>query len=68
MPVKTARHQILVVDDDDAVRVLAEEMLTDLGHEVTAVGSGALALERLRNEEAFDLLLADYAMPAMTGA
>ena len=59
--------QILLVDDDDAVRALAQEMLAELGHQVTAVGTGALALERLRDDEAFDLLLADYAMPVMTG-
>ena len=66
-PAKMACRQILVVDDDDAVRALAEEMLADLGHNVTAVGTGALALDRLRSDEAFDLLLVDYAMPAMTG-
>ncbi|MFL5280504.1 MAG: ATP-binding protein [Rhodopila sp.] len=67
-PAEMRRHRILLVDDDDAVRALTEEMLAELGHQVVAVASGALALERLRGDEAFDLLLTDYAMPAMTGA
>jgi signal transduction histidine kinase/ActR/RegA family two-component response regulator len=66
-PAEMLRRRVLLVDDDDAVRSLAEEMLVDLGHQVIAVRSGTLALERLRDGEAFDLLLTDYAMPVMTG-
>src|SRR6185312_10306230 len=61
------RRRVLLVDDAHAVRARADEMLADLGHEVVAVGSGALALERVHGGETIDLLLTDYAMPVMTG-
>jgi signal transduction histidine kinase/CheY-like chemotaxis protein len=61
------RLRILVVDDEDAVRCLAKEMLEEAGHSVTAVESGREALEQLASGR-FDMLVADYAMPSMTGS
>ena len=43
-------------------------MLAELGHAVTAAENGMAALERLATPAAFDLLLADFAMPVMNGA
>ena len=60
--------RILLVDDDHAVRSLTGEMLIELGHDVTAAENGMAALERLATPAAFDLLLADFAMPVMNGA
>ena len=60
--------RILLVDDDHAVRSLTGEMLVELGHDVTAAENGMAALERLATPAAFDLLLADFAMPVMNGA
>jgi two-component system NtrC family sensor kinase len=60
--------RILLVDDDQAVRTLTMEMLTDLGHDVVAAENGPAALAQLSAKSSFDLLLVDFAMPAMNGA
>ena len=57
---------VLLADDEELVRVGTADMLTDLGHRVVHVSSGALALAKLRNE-AFDLLVTDFLMPGMSG-
>ncbi len=62
-----ARAHVLLVDDDDLVRAALESQLRVRGYEVSAVESGREALARLRSKQRFDLLLSDYAMPAMTG-
>lgn len=60
--------KILVAEDDDGVRLLVTRALRLEGHEVVAVEDGEFALERLVAENgAFDLLLSDIRMPAMTG-
>jgi len=61
-------HRVLVVDDDPGVLRLVARILQGAsgGYEVTRVGSGGLALERLR-EEAFDAVLLDLLMPDMDG-
>jgi CheY-like chemotaxis protein len=57
---------ILSVDDDPLVALNTTALLEELGHEVHAASSGASALKMLR-EQAFDLLITDQVMPAMTG-
>jgi signal transduction histidine kinase/ActR/RegA family two-component response regulator len=64
----TARSlDVLLVDDDETVRTLIEEMLGELGHRVTSAENGSAAVALLSGEAAFDLLLADFAMPVMNG-
>ncbi|HXO02436.1 MAG TPA: response regulator, partial [Stellaceae bacterium] len=59
---------ILLVDDDPDVRAVAAEMLREAGHTVIEAGSGGAALERLDQETPhIDLLIADLAMPGMSG-
>ncbi|MBS0333677.1 MAG: response regulator, partial [Proteobacteria bacterium] len=58
---------VLVVDDDDAVRALAGEILQLLGYRVLQADSGAKALDMLETAKP-DLMLFDYAMPDMNGA
>jgi PAS domain S-box-containing protein len=60
--------RILVVDDDDSVRAVTAELVRSFGHEVTAAGSGAAALDLLRSDSNFDLMIVDLAMPDMHGA
>jgi CheY-like chemotaxis protein len=43
-------------------------MLEDLGHSVLSANSGPKALELLHAGADIDLLITDFAMPAMTGA
>ena len=60
--------RILVVDDDPAVRVLANRVFTEAGYEVTTVQSGFECLEQFRNApNLFDLILLDLSMPFMAG-
>jgi CheY-like chemotaxis protein len=71
MPAPVASPQrelsILLVDDDELVRVATGEMLADLGHATTQASSGEEALRTLRQHAAFDLMITDYLMPGMTG-
>jgi len=39
-----------------------------MGHDVIDAGSGRAALDILRGDAQFDLLLVDFAMPAMNGS
>jgi len=62
-------RSVLLVDDDDMVRTIVEEQLTDMGLQVCALSGGADALARLSaTPDKFDLLLTDFAMPGMNGA
>jgi PAS domain S-box-containing protein len=58
---------ILVVDDDPDVREVAVCSLEGLGYRTLAADSGAVALEVLATAGDIDLLLADMAMPGMSG-
>jgi PAS domain S-box-containing protein len=59
---------ILVVEDDDDVRVYTVESLRELGYRVLEAHDGPSALRLLERQEApIDLLLTDVVMPAMNG-
>ena len=57
----------MVVDDDPLIAAIATAMLEDLGHTVIEVDSGASAIELLTSGTKIDLVITDYAMPAMNG-
>jgi two-component system, cell cycle sensor histidine kinase and response regulator CckA len=60
---------VLLADDEDVVREVAETMLRQIGFEVTAVADGRAAVEAFSADPArFDLVLLDLTMPIMTGA
>jgi PAS domain S-box-containing protein len=59
---------VLLVDDDDDVRAVAAEMLREAGYTVIEAEGGRTALEHLgRDKPHIDLLIADIAMPGMSG-
>ncbi len=58
---------LLVIDDDPAVRAAIVRPLEEQGHVVDAVSDGPTALAAL-GQRGFDLVLVDFAMPAMDGA
>lgn len=60
--------KLLVVDDDADVREFAVAALRDAGYVIREVKDGGSALDLLRTEPDIALLIADYAMPFMTGA
>jgi CheY-like chemotaxis protein len=68
-PVEPAggRPRILVVDDNDATRRVAQRQLAGLGFEVSTAASGPEALDLL-SVEPCDLVLLDGMMPGMDGA
>jgi len=57
---------ILLAEDNAVNRLLAVLILEKLGHRVTVVENGAIAVERFKGEP-FDLILMDCAMPEMDG-
>ncbi|MFA9200356.1 MAG: response regulator [Cypionkella sp.] len=54
--------RVLLAEDEMLVRVVAEEDLAELGHEVTAASSGDEALAIIERGERFDLLVTDIRM------
>ena len=59
-------ERVLLVDDDDSVRRVAQRALELHGYSVTATANGASALEIFDPKE-FDLLITDVMMPGMLG-
>ena len=61
MPRGTER--ILVVEDEEQVRIVVARQLTSLGYAVTEAANGEAGLEILRSGRSVDLLLTDVIMP-----
>jgi CheY-like chemotaxis protein len=60
--------QVLVIDDEAAIREVAHRVLTSAGYQVITAANGSEALGLLRDSKiAVDLVLADLVMPGMTG-
>ena len=57
---------ILVIDDNEDVRVIVGNILTDAGHTVKTIDNGMEAIE-LAGKEDFDLVLCDLLMPEVHG-
>lgn len=58
---------VLVVDDDDDIRLLVGELLRLTGYEVIAASSGVQALALLEAGTRPDLVLLDVQMPELDG-
>jgi len=58
--------RILVVDDDDAIRTLLKDELTDEGYEVITATDARDALKIVESEP-LDLVVLDIRMPGMDG-
>ena len=64
---QSARHRVLIVDDEEATRLLLARILTnDTDVEVTLAGTCEQAL-RLGGSYAFDAILLDLMMPGIGG-
>ncbi len=66
-PGRAAGETILVVEDEDAVRVLSVEMLAELGYRVLAADNAATALRLLDGHPEVALLFTDVIMPQTNG-
>ncbi len=58
---------ILLVEDEDMVRAVAERSLTRQGYTVVTASDGDEGLEIVQNGSQFDLIVSDVVMPAMDG-
>jgi CheY-like chemotaxis protein len=57
---------VLVVEDDSALRDIYADLLTMEGHDVALAEEGRQALSLMR--DSFDLVITDLNMPGMSGA
>ncbi len=68
-PMAAARAlTLLLVDDEELVRVGTAEMLREMGHIVHDASSGDQALARIKAGLRVDAVISDYMMPRMNGA
>jgi len=58
---------ILLVEDEDPVRIVAERALTRQGYRVTCARDGEEGLELVQEGGQFDLVVSDVVMPTMDG-
>jgi two-component system cell cycle sensor histidine kinase/response regulator CckA len=58
---------VLIVEDEDTVRMVAERALTRQGYKVTTARDGEEGLEKVREGGQFDLVVSDVVMPGMDG-
>ncbi|MFN3770613.1 MAG: response regulator [Ectopseudomonas guguanensis] len=58
---------ILLVEDDNVVRELTAEVLSEFGYRVHALRDGPSALDFLRSAQQVDLLMSDIGLPGMDG-
>jgi len=60
--------KLLIVEDDDSVRALAQRALEHSGHDVEVAACGLSGLDRIRAVSgAYDLVISDVRMPGMSG-
>src|SRR5690606_34042910 len=58
---------VLLVEDEDMVRAVAERALVRQGYKVLTASDGEQGLEVLAGDERIDLLISDVVMPNMDG-
>jgi CheY-like chemotaxis protein len=58
---------VLLVEDDGAIRALAEQVLASCGYTVVTARSGVEALTAARTMRRIDVLLTDVVMPQLSG-
>lgn len=60
------RFSVLVVDDDEASRILALRIIDGLGHDVSLAADGTEAIEKCKTND-FDVIFLDVRMPLLDG-
>ena len=66
-PMPAAKGTVLLVDDEELVRMSTADMLDDMGYAVVGAASAEEALQLLDDGLKPDLLLTDHLMPGMNG-
>ena len=59
--------RLLLVEDEDMVRAVAERALTRAGYTITTASDGDEGLELVKSGAQFDMIVSDVVMPAMDG-
>jgi PAS domain S-box-containing protein len=69
LPEGATEETILIVEDDDGVRMFSVEALRDLGYRILEAADGESAVRILEGDARIDLLFTDVVLPGgMTGA
>gem|GEM_PF-1058956 len=68
VPAALRSLRVLLIDDDDVLRAMLARDLGEHGLVAETAGGGAEALARLAGGGDFDVVVADLAMPGMSGA
>ena len=63
----TSTGRVLLVDDDPAIIAVLSRLLAQAGYAVTTALDGQQALEHLRSQHAFDVVVSDLNMPGADG-
>ena len=63
---KVSGYKILIVDDENTVKLLLTELLSSEGHRCETASDGVEALEKVADDK-FDAVVTDIAMPEMDG-
>ncbi len=64
----TFKGTILLVDDDELIRVTCQDLLEDMGFDVVSCDLGSEAIDIFKaNTHKFDLIITDLNMPQMSG-
>jgi PAS domain S-box-containing protein len=66
-PPRATGKTILLVEDDDTMRMLTRQMLEEHGYRVLEASDGDSALERTASDGRVDLMLTDVVMRGMSG-
>jgi len=61
------KHSILVVDDEQEFLSLAKDLLMEEGYEVATALNGQIAIDLLKTDTEFSVILSDERMPEMRG-
>ncbi|MDK2770523.1 MAG: response regulator [Sphingomonas sp.] len=60
-------ERVLLVEDDDSVRMLVREVLQELQYEAIEISDPSAALRLLQSDARIDLMISDIGMPGMNG-
>ncbi len=66
-PVRGGTETVLVAEDNEAVRSLIRDILTEYGYTIIEARDGEDAIEKFRKTPAIDLLILDSVMPRING-
>ncbi len=67
-PIESKDKTILIIDDEEMIRILASELLAELGYKCILASGGTEGLKLLKeHQDEVDCVLLDFTMPEITG-